>query len=72
MRERNVGAAQIITFRIGINVGDIIVYGDDIFGNGVACEIKAGDVVVIPAPATGSPGSTTTSTTSWCGSTPTK
>jgi hypothetical protein len=49
MRERNVGAAQIITFRIGINVGDIIVYGDDIFGDGVACEIKAGDVVVIPA-----------------------
>jgi class 3 adenylate cyclase len=34
MRERNVGAAQIITFRIGINVGDIIVYGDDIFGDG--------------------------------------
>jgi adenylate cyclase len=33
MRERNVGAAQIITFRIGINVGDIIVYGDDIFGD---------------------------------------
>ena len=49
MRERNVGAAQIITFRIGINVGDIIVYGDDIFGDGVAYEIKAGDVVVIPA-----------------------
>jgi adenylate cyclase len=33
MRERNDSAAQVITFRIGINVGDIIVYGDDIFGD---------------------------------------
>jgi adenylate cyclase len=33
MRERNKGAAQVITFRVGINVGDIIVYGDDIFGD---------------------------------------
>jgi adenylate cyclase len=33
MRERNTTAAQIVTFRIGINVGDIIVYGDDIFGD---------------------------------------
>jgi adenylate cyclase len=33
MRERNESAAQVITFRIGINIGDIIVHGDDIFGN---------------------------------------
>jgi adenylate cyclase len=33
MREINEGAAQIVAFRIGINVGDIIVYNDDIFGN---------------------------------------
>jgi len=33
MRERNNSAAQVISFRIGINVGDIIVYGDDIFGD---------------------------------------
>jgi adenylate cyclase len=33
MRERNNSAAQVVTFRIGINVGNIIVYGDDIFGD---------------------------------------
>jgi TolB-like protein/class 3 adenylate cyclase len=35
MAERNSDAAQKITFRIGINVGDIIIDGDDIFGDGV-------------------------------------
>jgi class 3 adenylate cyclase/TolB-like protein len=37
MAERNggVGADQRIDFRIGINVGDIIIDGDDIFGDGV-------------------------------------
>ena len=35
MQKRNSGAAQPITFRIGINVGDIIIDGDDIFGDGV-------------------------------------
>jgi adenylate cyclase len=35
MLERNASAAQKITFRIGINVGDIIIDGDDIFGDGV-------------------------------------
>src|SRR5262249_29290198 len=35
MDERNATAAQKITFRIGINVGDIIIDGDDIFGDGV-------------------------------------
>jgi TolB-like protein/class 3 adenylate cyclase/cytochrome c-type biogenesis protein CcmH/NrfG len=35
MAERNDSAAQRITFRIGINVGDIIIDGDDIFGDGV-------------------------------------
>jgi adenylate cyclase len=37
MAERNAGVAadQRIDFRIGINVGDIIIDGDDIFGDGV-------------------------------------
>jgi TolB-like protein/Flp pilus assembly protein TadD len=35
MAERNNNAAQSIIFRIGINVGDIIIDGDDIFGDGV-------------------------------------
>lgn len=36
MAERNAGgAAPHIAFRIGINVGDIIIDGDDIFGDGV-------------------------------------
>jgi predicted ATPase/class 3 adenylate cyclase len=37
MAERNAGAATDarIDFRVGINVGDIIIDGDDIFGNGV-------------------------------------
>jgi adenylate cyclase len=35
MVERNRDAAMKIVFRIGINVGDVIVDGDDIFGDGV-------------------------------------
>ena len=37
MSERNAGASadQRIDFRVGINVGDIIIDGDDIFGDGV-------------------------------------
>ena len=37
MVERNAGIApdQRLEFRIGINVGDIIIDGDDIFGDGV-------------------------------------
>jgi adenylate cyclase len=35
MAERNGTAALTITFRIGINVGDVIIDGDDIFGDGV-------------------------------------
>lgn len=37
MARRNIGAAEDdrIAFRIGINAGDIIVDGDDIFGDGV-------------------------------------
>src|SRR5947208_15796497 len=37
MAERNAGvtADKRIDFRIGINVGDIIIDGDDIFGDGV-------------------------------------
>ena len=35
MADRNATAAPKIAFRIGINVGDIIIDGDDIFGDGV-------------------------------------
>src|SRR3974390_1473435 len=35
MAERNGGFTPKITFRIGINIGDIIIDGDDIFGDGV-------------------------------------
>jgi len=37
MVERNAGVPQErrITFRIGVNIGDIIVEGDDIYGDGV-------------------------------------
>ncbi|MGB6634119.1 MAG: adenylate/guanylate cyclase domain-containing protein, partial [Bradyrhizobium sp.] len=35
MTERNINAAQKITFRIGINVGEVIVDEGDIFGDGV-------------------------------------
>jgi TolB-like protein/class 3 adenylate cyclase len=35
MTERNGNFTPKITFRIGINIGDIIIDGDDIFGDGV-------------------------------------
>src|SRR5689334_20462041 len=35
MRDQNAGVKHPITLRIGINVGDIIIDGDDIFGDGV-------------------------------------
>ena len=37
MRERNAGVPEglRIEFRIGVNIGDVIVEGDDIFGDGV-------------------------------------
>jgi len=35
MTERNEVTEPKITFRIGINIGDIIIDGDDIFGDGV-------------------------------------
>ena len=35
MAERNGASTVVITFRIGINVGDIMIDGDDIFGDGV-------------------------------------
>lgn len=35
MAERNGSAKTAITFRIGINIGDVIIDGDDIFGDGV-------------------------------------
>ena len=35
MADRNCDGPNKITFRIGINIGDIIIDGDDIFGDGV-------------------------------------
>ena len=35
MGNRNLAAARPVEFRIGINLGDIIIEGDDIFGDGV-------------------------------------
>src|SRR5262245_57048276 len=35
MAERNSVAPQPIEFRIGINLGEIVIDGDDIFGDGV-------------------------------------
>jgi TolB-like protein/Tfp pilus assembly protein PilF len=35
MAKRNAGVDSKIAFRIGINIGDIIIEGDDIFGDGV-------------------------------------
>jgi adenylate cyclase len=35
MAERNQAASQPVAFRIGINLGDIVSEGDDIFGDGV-------------------------------------
>src|SRR6516165_11426327 len=35
MAERNSSFTPKITFRIGINIGDIILDGEDIFGDGV-------------------------------------
>src|SRR5262245_49789818 len=35
MEERNRAAEQHVEFRIGINLGDIIIDGDDILGDGV-------------------------------------
>src|SRR6202043_1565436 len=34
-RERDLAENQRLTFRVGINIGDVIVEGDDIFGDGV-------------------------------------
>src|SRR5262245_53817013 len=35
MGERNRAAERPVTFRIGINLGDVVIEGDDIFGDGV-------------------------------------
>lgn len=51
MIERNTGvsSAASIVFRIGINLGDIIIDGDDIFGDGVniAARLQASALPVI-------------------------
>jgi adenylate cyclase len=46
MAERNVGVAseQRIAFRIGINVGEIIIENEDIFGNGVNVAARLQDL----------------------------
>jgi adenylate cyclase len=35
MEKRNAGAELPVAFRIGVNLGDIVIEGDDIFGDGV-------------------------------------
>jgi adenylate cyclase len=35
MGERNLGAERRVDFRIGINLGEVVIEGDDIFGDGV-------------------------------------
>lgn len=35
MAERNLGTERRIDFRIGVNLGDVVIEGDDIFGDGV-------------------------------------
>src|SRR5262249_2723268 len=40
MAERNRGADRPIAFRIGINLGDVVVEGDDIFGDGVNVAVR--------------------------------
>ena len=42
MRERNAGVPKDlrIEFRIGVNIGDVIVEGDDIFGDGVNVAVR--------------------------------
>src|SRR4029079_4160537 len=41
-RNANVDEGRRIRFRIGINVGDVIVEGDDIFGDGVNVAARLG------------------------------
>lgn len=43
MAERTCDAAPEITLRIGINVGDIIIEADDIFGDGVNVAARVGN-----------------------------
>ena len=51
MVRRNAGIAadKQIVFRIGINVGDIIIDGDDIFGDGVNIAARGWRPFVNPA-----------------------
>ena len=40
MAAQNIDGTQKIVFRVGINVGDIIIDGDDIFGDGVNLAVR--------------------------------
>ena len=46
MQERNVNVAQDrrIEFRIGVNLGDVIVEGEDIYGDGVNVAVRLGSI----------------------------
>jgi adenylate cyclase len=46
MQERNVNVAQDrrIDFRIGVNLGDVIVEGGDIYGDGVNVAVRLGSI----------------------------
>ena len=50
VREHDAGRSEAnpIQFRIGINVGDIIIEGDDIFGDGVATSRRASKASLRP------------------------
>ncbi len=44
LRNANVPDARLVVFRIGINLGDVIVEGDDIFGDGVNVAARLQDL----------------------------
>jgi class 3 adenylate cyclase len=59
-RNAGIAAERQIVFRMGINVGDIIIDGDDIFGDGVSIAARLN----VADPAGYGPGRTTRSGTS--------
>ena len=46
LRNRDVPDGQEMLFRIGINVGDIIIEGDDIFGDGVIIAARLQEITI--------------------------